>query len=147
MGYISSVEGTINITDTVSRKLFSKSFVEDAAKNRVKLPEYRLDGADVFEDMKNVFDKDDELHWIIAVTNTDEGYQLVYSESGKAHSIAENVQKILDYFKKQGFEVSGEIRLIGEESPDFRRVIVRDGVAVLEKAIVTVKFADGSTWG
>ena len=128
MGYISTVEGQLSITDI--------------KKNRKNRP----DGEMVYADLQSKFDRWNELHWVIDVEDTALGYTVVYSESGKAYTIDEDVQKIVDYFKKDGYAVEGEIRVIGEESPDFSRVIVRDGVAVLEKATVTISFPDGSTW-
>lgn len=128
MGYISTVEGQLSITDI--------------KKNRKDRP----DAATVYADLKDKFDRWNELHWVIDVEDTALGYTVAYSESGKAYTIDEDVQKIVDYFKKDGYAVEGEIRIIGEESPDFSRVIVRDSVAVLEQAIVTISFPDGSTW-
>lgn len=128
MGYISTVEGQLYITD-----------IEKNRKNRPS-------GEMVFADLQSKFDRWDELYWVVDVAETGLGYTVVYSEVGKAYTIEEDVQKVVDYFKNDGYAVEGEIRIIGEESPDFSRVIVRDGVAVLEKATVTISFPDGSTW-
>lgn len=146
MGYISTVEGQLSITDTRNRRVFSKSFVDESKSNNIEIPDYRFDGETVFADLQSKFDRWNELHWVISVSDTDLGYTVVYSEAGKAYTIDEDVQKIVDYFKNDGYAVEGEIRIIGEESPDFSRVIVRDGVAVLEQATVTISFPDGSTW-
>lgn len=128
MGYISTVEGQLYITD-----------IEKNRKNRPS-------GEMVFADLQSKFDRWDELYWVVDVAENGLGYTVVYSEVGKAYTIEEDVQKVVDYFKNDGYAVEGEIRIIGEESPDFSRVIVRDGVAVLEKATVTISFPDGSTW-
>lgn len=128
MGYISTVEGQLYITD-----------IEKNRKNRPS-------GEMVFADLQSKFDRWDELYWVVDVAETGLGYTVVYSEVGKAYTIEEDVQKVVDYFKNDGYAVEGEIRIIGEESPDFSRVIVRDGVAALEKATVTISFPDGSTW-
>ena len=127
MGYISTVEGQLYITDT--------------EKNRKNRPS----GEMVFADLQSKFDRWDELYWVVDVAENGLGYTVVYSQSGKAYSIDQDVQNVVDYFKNDGYAVEGEIRIIGEESPDFRRVIVRDGVAVLEQATVTISFPDGST--
>ena len=128
MGYISTVEGQLYITD-----------IEKNRKNRPS-------GEMVFADLQSKFDRWDELYWVVDVAENGLGYTVVYSQSGKAYSIDQDVQNVVDYFKNDGYAVEGEIRIIGEESPDFRRVIVRDGVAVLEQATVTISFPDGSTW-
>lgn len=128
MGYISTVEGQLYITD-----------IEKNRKNRPS-------GEMVFADLQSKFDRWDELYWVVDVAENGLGYTVVYSQAGKAYTIDEDVQKVVDYFKNDGYAVEGEIRIIGEESPDFRRVIVRDGVAVLEQATVTISFPDGSTW-
>lgn len=128
MGYISTIEGQL--------------FITDIKKNRKNRP----DGETVFADLRSKFDRWNELYWVVDVAETGLGYTVVYGESGKAYHIDEDVQKVVDYFKNDGYAVEGEIRVIGEESPDFSRVIVRDGVAVLEQATVTISFPDGSTW-
>lgn len=128
MGYISTVEGQL--------------FITDIKKNRKNRP----DGGTVFADLQSKFGRWNELYWVVDVAENGLGYTVVYGESGKAYTIDEDVQKVVDYFKNDGYTVEGEIRIIGEESPDFSRVIVRDGVAVLEKATVTISFPDGSTW-
>ena len=128
MGYISTVEGQLYITD-----------IEKNRKNRPS-------GEMVFADLQSKFDRWDELYWVVDVAENGLGYTVLYDGSGKAYTIEEDVQKVVDYFKNDGYAVEGEIRIIGEESPDFSRVIVRDGVAVLEKATVTISFPDGSTW-
>ena len=127
MGYISTVEGQLYITD---------------------IEKNRPNGDMVYQDLQYALNRWKELHWVIDVAENGLGYTVVYSEVGKAYTIEEDVQKVVDYFKNDGYAVEGEIRIIGEESPDFSRVIVRDGVAALEKATVTISFPDGSssTW-
>lgn len=127
MGYISTVEGQLYVTDNTGRN-------------------ERPDGDMVYQDLQYALNRWKELHWVIDVAENGLGYTVVYSEVGKAYTIEEDVQKVVDYFKNDGYAVEGEIRIIGEESPDFSRVIVRDGVAALEKATVTISFPDGSTW-
>lgn len=125
MGYISTVEGQLYITD---------------------IEKNRPNGGMVYDDLQQALNRRKELHWVIDVAENGLGYTVLYDGSGKAYTIEEDVQKVVDYFKNDGYAVEGEIRIIGEESPDFSRVIVRDGVAVLEKATVTISFPDGSTW-
>lgn len=125
MGYNSNVSGAITVTNT--RKSHKLSF-------------------DVIE--QKIHD-DDNFYWFGSLEEKPDGsgFILGLEGEGKAYDIEENIQHVIDFFKKNGYTTEGVVYLIGEVFPDVSRVIVREGRAVHENGEVTVTFPDGSRWG
>lgn len=125
MGYNSNVSGEITVTNT--RKSHKLSF-------------------DVIEQKIH---EDDNFYWFGSLEEKPDGsgFILGLEGEGKAYDIEENIQHVIDFFKKNGYTTEGVVHLIGEVFPDVSRVIVREGRAVHEKGEVTVTFPDGSRWG
>lgn len=89
----------------------------------------------------------DEAFWVSDVIPLgDGGYSVRFETEGKAYTITEDVQRIVDVFADAGGVASGVVLLVGDESDDFSRVLVRDNVARFEQAEVMIRFSDGSRW-
>lgn len=108
--------------------------------------------SDIEHDVINAaFDKEIDRsnagYWVSDIDAAFGGYSISYGgDSGKAYEIEKDVQEVVDFFVKRGFDVSGKLQIEGEETGDFSRVTVVDNKAKFEKAKVTITFSDGSTW-